>query len=83
MFPCNMLFVILIKTGFKFVKEKTNIQEYIFLRLVDFYFRTWWGLLITLIIQRTLRQISCSTQMIRNYDVISYKIAHRASKTAL
>lgn len=60
----------------------TNIQEYIYLRLVNFYFRTCWILLIAFFIQQTLRQMSCSTQMIRNSDVISSKISHGTSKTA-
>lgn len=38
--------------------------------------------LITFIIQQSLHQMSCSTQMIRNSDVISSKIAHGTSKTA-
>uniref|UniRef100_A0A8W8JEX1 Uncharacterized protein n=1 Tax=Magallana gigas TaxID=29159 RepID=A0A8W8JEX1_MAGGI len=44
--------------------------------------RTCWILLIAFLIQQTLRQMSCSTQMIQNSDVISSKISHGTSKTA-
>lgn len=71
----------LINTGIKFV-IMTNISKYIYLRLIDFYFRTCWILLITFVIQQPLGQMSCSTQMILNLDVISSKIAHGTSKTA-
>lgn len=79
MFLCNMICKF---DKFWYKSKNTKIQEYIYLRLVNFYFRTCWRLLITFIIQQTLRQIFSSTQMIRNSDVISTKIAHGTSKTA-
>ncbi|XP_065933731.1 girdin-like [Magallana gigas] len=50
--------------------------------MIKDYRKTCWILLIAFFIQQTLRQMSCSTQMIRNYDVINSKISHGTSKTA-
>uniref|UniRef100_A0A8W8JUQ4 CUB domain-containing protein n=1 Tax=Magallana gigas TaxID=29159 RepID=A0A8W8JUQ4_MAGGI len=50
--------------------------------MIKDYRKTCWILLIAFFIQQTLRQMSCSTQMIRNSDVISSKISHGTSKTA-